>query len=483
MKVTSRALLFAAAILVLGAFVFSPAAGYVTASESEQRSNFAAPILVANSTFLNVRSGPGIQFTVLLTVVGGTELPVLGVANDRVWYQVSTVVGAGWVNVQYTLPRGNFTNVPLVEVSSFAQPDTSSSALPQGGMTGFVQDDAINTASFTSQREWGVSVIEPHPLRSSPSMNASSPGTAAADLSVILTLLEAASGEGGIWYRVDVPGVGIYWVEAAKTRARPYACSLSAVVFPGDVTPGIGPDGSGTLNGSVVVRANSEAYLLDNVNGQFKVELFDGSVGWISQSAAQVRDDTNIRIEYCTSGRAALATGGQTSGATAPNAAPSRPRLTTPVAVVNTGFLNLRSGPGAQFTIVATVAGGTELPVIGIYFDEVWLLVEGRFGRGWVNTEYVLFRGDGRSLPIIRDVGGIVAAPIALFSTTITVYNAPNVALGSAGTVVGPVELPIVARTADGLWVQVNTGQGFAWALVDQVLISGDLSLIPIVNG
>jgi hypothetical protein len=284
---------------------------------------------------------------------------------------------------------------------------------------------------------------------------------------------------------VDVPEVGVYWIEAAKSRPRPYACTLTAVRFPGDVTPGIGPDGSGTLNGNVVVRANTEAYLLDNVNGQFKIELFDGSIGWINQNAAQVRDDTRIRIEYCISGRPALAVGGQTPGANVPAVGDTlpRPRLTNPVAVINTGFLNIRSGPGAQYTIVATVSGGSELPVIGIYFDEVWLLVEGRFGRGWVNSEFVLFRGDGRSLPIIRDIGGIVAAPIAIFSTTITVYNAPNVALGAAGTVIGPLELPVVARTADGLWVQVNTGQGFAWVLTEQIIVSGDLSLIPIVNG
>ncbi|NJL57004.1 hypothetical protein HC928_19035 [bacterium] len=55
-------------------------------------------------------------------------------------------------------------------------------------------------------------------------------------------------------------------------------------------------------------------------------------------------------------------------------------------------------------------------------------------------------------------------------------------ALGAAGSVIGPLELPVVARTANGLWIQVNTGQGFGWVLAEQVLISGDLSLIPVVS-
>jgi hypothetical protein len=64
----------------------------------------------------------------------------------------------------------------------------------------------------------------------------------------------------------------------------------------------------------------------------------------------------------------------------------------------------------------------------------------------------------------------------------ITLYAAPGVNLGAIGTLSGVAEYPVVARTADGTWVQLNTPLGFGWALASQVTLSGDTSLIPVVG-
>src|SRR5215510_12530045 len=110
----SFSLIFLFAFCV-GLMAFSP----VTLADGlQQQSQFVAPRLVVNTSFLNVRSGPGIQYSVLITVVGGTELPVLGRASDNVWFQVSTVIGVGWVNVQFTVPRGSFDNVPVISLQN-----------------------------------------------------------------------------------------------------------------------------------------------------------------------------------------------------------------------------------------------------------------------------------------------------------------------------------------------------------------------------
>jgi uncharacterized protein YraI len=67
--------------------------------------------------------------------------------------------------------------------------------------------------------------------------------------------------------------------------------------------------------------------------------------------------------------------------------------------------LNVRSGPSSQFGILATYPGGSELPVIGIAKDGVWYLVEGTFGQGWINSEFTIFRGSIKSVPIINTSG------------------------------------------------------------------------------
>ena len=99
--------------LMLGLVVSMP----VIAQTDTGRVTFAQPKLVVNTSFLNVRTGPGVSYPILATVVGGSELPVLGAAGDDVWYQVSTEVGAGWVNITFTLPRGDFTNVAYIDAA------------------------------------------------------------------------------------------------------------------------------------------------------------------------------------------------------------------------------------------------------------------------------------------------------------------------------------------------------------------------------
>ena len=72
--------------------------------------------------------------------------------------------------------------------------------------------------------------------------------------------------------------------------------------------------------------------------------------------------------------------------------------------IINTGNLNVRRGPGGSYEILAKVAGGTQLKIVGRAPDDVWFLIEGYFGLGWVNSQYVIFRGDYAGVPIIAPV-------------------------------------------------------------------------------
>lgn len=476
MKLKLRVIILAVLLAMLtGAFVST-----AQTVENEQQVRFTAPILVVNTSFLNIRTGPGIEYTVALTVVGGTELPVLGVARDRVWYQVSTIIGTGWVNSQFTLPRGDFTNVPFVERPSAAQQSTTTF------FDDIVQEDSTGAIAFASGREWGVSVIEPHPFRTGPTINSSSIGTISANPGIIYTVLEAASQDTGVWYRVDDPTLGVGWVEAIKAQFRPFGCELSVVIFNSTTALGRGPDGSGTIDGDVTVNPGQEAYLVDAANNLYKVELRDGSTGWVSIEAAEIRDRDTVSSDYCASGGVipSALTSGTGTTATTPNTSSTQPQFTGPRAIINTGFLNLRSGPGAQFTVVTSLPGGTELQVIGVAEDFVWYLVRGTFGQAWLNSEFVLFRGDGSTLPIIRDFGGAqISTPLATITNAVTLYSSPSTSGGVIGALSGPIEVNIVARTSDFSWVQLNTPLGFGWVPTNQVSLQGDTSLIPVVNG
>src|SRR6185436_9410846 len=134
-----------------------------------------------------------------------------------------------------------------------------------------------------------------------------------------------------------------------------------------------------------VLNEGREAFLINiSKDSHFvQIELGDGTQGWVPFDAVVGRTGTPTdEIDLTTLQNAVsvsdLGQGG--GGATAPVSF----GLATPHIIINTGFLNVRTGPGSQFGVLATYPGGSELAVIGIAKDAVWFLVEGPFGQGWV---------------------------------------------------------------------------------------------------
>ncbi|GAB4518887.1 MAG: hypothetical protein OHK0046_27110 [Anaerolineae bacterium] len=449
----------------------------VRAAELQQRSEFVAPIMIVNTSFLNIRTGPGAEYTVLITVVGGTELPVLSVAEDGVWYQVSTLAGVGWINSEFGVARGDFSRVPVLTLREIL-----AQAVPVTGVNE-PSDDTAGSTGFVAGREWGVSIVESHPARTRAGIGSDSPGTATANLSVIYNIAEAVTADGIVWYRISDNFLGSVWVEGPKTLFRPFACTddFTVVVFNKGVLPTVGPDGSGTLSGNLGVDAGREAYLLDARNQQYKIELFDGNTGWVAATDADVRDEDAISKPFCVNRPTTPIVTDPDGGGNVVGG----PQLVGARAVINTAFLNARSGPGAQYTVVTTLSGGTEVPIIGIAPDGVWYLIEGSFGEAWINSEFTLFRGDGRSLPIVRDFSGsIISRPTATVTNAVTLYAAPNTTLGVIGALSGVLEeVTIVARTENSDWLQLQTALGFGWVRASEVTIVGDISVIPVVGG
>jgi uncharacterized protein YgiM (DUF1202 family) len=505
MKLASRAIFMA----ILLAFALTLTGGVATARNTEQQVQFTTPIMVVNASFLNVRTGPGVRYEVLLTVVGGTQLPVLGVAQDRVWYQVSTVVGVGWINSEFVIPRGDFTNVPVIDISTIlatrpliAAPVTIGLPDGQGGggvattVTGTTLAPAPVGGAFVAGTDANGNPIFVVPnerfratlsnpaaeQRTAPGDNSPSLGTLFQDEGSDYPIVNRGRDSGNVeWLAVITPQFGTGWIDAPKLRVRLSAAFRTVMVVVAD-TIGMG-DGPGTGSQTLpVLTRGTEAFLIDisRDSNFIQIELGGGARGWIPFSAAEVRTGTptdGLKLDP----NVVPVAPGAPSGPLVP-AIPST-GLSVPRVIVNTAYLNIRSGPGAQYTAVTTVPGGTELAVLGVAKDRVWYLVQGSFGRGWLNNEFVIFRGVYDNVPVINTdiVVGQLVQPVAVISAPIALYVAPGTNFGSIGTV-NPGEVPIVARTADSAWVQINTPLGFGWILANQVVLRGDLSSVPIVN-
>ncbi|MEO0565773.1 MAG: SH3 domain-containing protein, partial [Chloroflexota bacterium] len=305
---------------------------------------------------------------------------------------------------------------------------------------------------------------------------------------------------------IDIPGVGQGYIDQSKaiTRLARTTERDVLVVNTGVAALTIGPGGSN--NGELPILTSGDEGYLANVSpdGNFvQLELVDGTRGWlpfsqVSQRTGTTTDINPIDVSSVSTVTTTSAVPGTTAtgtipvvidttlgqgGATGVQIIPATPVpiFSQNVIVVNTSALNVRSGPGAQFTTLFTAAGGSQFDVVGLASDGVWFLISGPFGQGWVNNEFVIFRGNIEEVPLIRNATGVIATPIAVIGTSAQLYAAPGTNFGLLGSIVGPVEAPIVARTAEFDWVQINTSAGFGWVLASSVTIRGDVSIIPIV--
>src|SRR5512139_505270 len=87
---------------------------------------------------------------------------------------------------------------------------------------------------------------------------------------------------------------------------------------------------------------------------------------------------------------------------------------TGPTVVVNTGAINIRSGPAHYMTSLGTAPAGAELPVTGRSADHAWWRVQTPYGVGWVSDELVIFRGLLDAVPVVSEPAGTLATPTVI---------------------------------------------------------------------
>lgn len=148
----------------------------------------------------------------------------------------------------------------------------------------------------------------------------------------------------------------------------------------------------------------------------------------------------------------------------------------TPVASVNTAFLNIRSGPGLGYGTIATVPRGYGLLLLGRNAEYNWVLVGMTTGtQGWVNVNYIYTTTRISSLPLAENAAGepVAGTPIQPAARITGVVLAELLA--------GPNEFnPVVATAPNGTSVAL-VGRNFdaSWALIQ--LANGTQGWVPAI--
>lgn len=183
------------------------------------QAQFTIPHLVVNTSFLNVRSGDGPQYSVIVVVTGGTELPVLGMNSAGTWFLVTTPVGAGWVDVSFTLARGDFRNVPVIAPTAPQVQTPVTIGLPQS-VAMYPLPGTLQTGIQTSTNA-SLNVISVN-LRTQPADNGSVIGILFRDDNAHYAIVGYAYDSRGVhWAAIVVPGMGTGWVEEPKLNIEP----------------------------------------------------------------------------------------------------------------------------------------------------------------------------------------------------------------------------------------------------------------------
>lgn len=124
--------------------------------------------------------------------------------------------------------------------------------------------------------------------------------------------------------------------------------------------------------------------------------------------------------------------------------------------IVDTGALNVRSGDGAAFTIRGQVAGGTYGEVIARNTASTWWLVDFGGLRGWVNADFLIFRGDLTNTAVRENPGGTVQRPTFLTFIQQRVYARPDTSNRFFICNIAPGEYPILGVDTSATFYQVG---------------------------
>lgn len=144
-----------------------------------------------------------------------------------------------------------------------------------------------------------------------------------------------------------------------------------------------------------------------------------------------------------------------------------------PVASVNTGNLNVRTGPGLQYGAVATLPYGFGVQLVARNDAANWVYISLTNGvTGWVNVNYLYTTYRIRDLPVGEE---LVAAPLQPTGSNTGAFNlALHVRPDPNSQIIRFLPLSqtfdLLGRSYDSLWAQIRLPDGtVGWVLAERI--------------
>jgi LysM repeat protein len=135
-----------------------------------------------------------------------------------------------------------------------------------------------------------------------------------------------------------------------------------------------------------------------------------------------------------------------------------------PTGLVNTGSLNVRSGPGLEYGSITTLPYGFGVTMIGRNPEGNWVFISLTNGlQGWVNVNYLLTSYRISQLPINNSLPASDITPRASNTGifTLNVFESPDAVGGRfLRSATLSEQFDLLGRNYNGTWAQIRLADG-----------------------
>ena len=144
-----------------------------------------------------------------------------------------------------------------------------------------------------------------------------------------------------------------------------------------------------------------------------------------------------------------------------------------PVASVNTGHLNVRSGPGLQYGAVATLPFGFGVNLVARNDAGNWIFISLTNGvTGWVNVNYIYTAFPTHTLPVNETLSAAPLTPSGSVTgaSYLVLYSSPSEQASVVTTVGLNQPFDLLGRSFDSMWAQIRLPDGtVGWVMAKYI--------------
>lgn len=438
-KQLSRPLLLTPLLLFIALFLLTPAQAQT------------APTAVVNTGALNMRSGPGVVYSVVGVAYQGQAVTLLGRNESSSWLKIRTSTNVeGWSNASLLTTSAALSSLPII----FEAPTLTATAVVATGAlnvrTGPGVTYGVVTAVYQGQT---------------------------------VTLLGRTSNNA--WVKIQIVTGQQGWVNASLITPNVAISTLPIADVPAQPAPPVpvapnallslrgGPSLSNSVVGHVYQGQRVQAIGRNSASSWVKLHVVEsGLEGWIGVGYVQL----TVPIESLP-----VLDGGTTAPPTT-NPTPPPTSGTGLTAVITTGALNVRSGPGIGYSKVTIVYSGQYVTLIGRNSNSSWVKVRTSANQeGWVNATYISTSGAVNTLPVLD--APTLAATAVITTGALNVRSGPGITYTATAVVYQGQAVGLIGRNADSSWVKVRLANDHVgWINAAYIQTATTLSNLPVTQ-